>query len=297
MKTIKYSIYLLLVFFVFTSCEDVIQVDLNKNDINLFVVDAKITTTEEPYVMLSKSILVTNDEAPVGISDAVVTISDNATPANSINLIEDTKKKGYYTVPSDIDYFGVPGREYTVTIESEGVTLTAKDYLARVEPVDSIDIFPSKKGDMRFLAINIFSKETSGIGNYYKWEIFVNDTLLYKTSEMAFASDELVDGNYVDSLEIFIDFHDPTKEEDRKLSLHDTVYVHQNSISMGSYDFYTAMVNQNNAGSPFSVPPANAKSNFTSSDGKTVLGLFTAQDVSSSNKVIIDDKIESMLKK
>jgi hypothetical protein len=57
------------------------------------------------------------------------------------------------------------------------------------------------------------------------------------------------------------------------------------------------MINQSSTGSLFSVPPANIKSNFISSDGKPVLGLFTARDVSVSNTVVIDEKIESQLKK
>ena len=112
---------------------------------------------------------------------------------------------------------------------------------------------------------------------------------------MAIASDELVDGNYVTDLEIFIDFHDPKKESERVLKYNDTIYVNQNSISAMAYNFYQAMINQRNGGSIFSVLPANAKGNFTSSDGKIVLGMFTAQDVSRSNTVVIDSTIEKMI--
>ena len=55
------------------------------------------------------------------------------------------------------------------------------------------------------------------------------------------------------------------------------------------------MFNQGQTGGFFSVPPANIESNFTSSDGKTVLGLFTANDVSTSNSVIIDQSIEDQI--
>ena len=49
-------------------------------------------------------------------------------------------------------------------------------------------------------------------------------------------------------------------------------------------------------GGLFSVPAANISGNFTSSDGKEVLGLFTAHDVSVSNHVVIDDRIESEIR-
>jgi hypothetical protein len=293
----KFFVLLPFIIFGFTACEDVIDVKLDDKDMGLFAVDARITTVDNPYVFLTKSTLVTSDEEPVGISDAIIKLTDNASPGNSITLMEDPIRKGYYTVPSGFDYYGVEGREYTLTIESQDVTMTAKDYLARVEPIDSIQIHPSKYGDMRFLAVALFSKETPGVGNLYRWEVFVNDTLLNKTEEMAFASDEWVDGNYVNDLEIFIDFHDPDKEEDRKLNMYDTVFIRQNSMSQMAYDFYLEMVNQNDGGFLFSVPPANAQGNFTSSDGKTVLGMFTAQDVSISNTVIIDETIENKLSK
>jgi hypothetical protein len=113
---------------------------------------------------------------------------------------------------------------------------------------------------------------------------------------MAIANDNLVDGKYVNDIEIFIDFYDPAKPEERKLNLNDTVYVRQNSISKMAYDFYTQMINQNQAGFLFSVTPANAIGNVTCSNGEFVMGMFSAMDVSFSNSVIIDQNIESIIK-
>jgi hypothetical protein len=111
------------------------------------------------------------------------------------------------------------------------------------------------------------------------------------------ASDEFVDGNYISGLEIFTDFHDPNKPKDRLLNVNDTIMVKQNSISEFAYNFYNQMISQSSSGSLFSVPPANIKSNFTSSDGKPVLGLFTASDVSIPKKIVIDQALEDQLVK
>ena len=291
----RYIILFVLIALVFAACEDVIPVKLNKENTGLFAVEAKITTQDEPFVFLSRGIPVSEDNPFPGISNALVTITDDAQPANSVTLVEDTARAGYYTVPEGEEYYGVPGRTYTVIIESQGVTLTASDKLSRVEPIDSIQVRPSLRGDKRFLGVFTYGQETPGIGNYYKWDIYVNDTLLNDAQNLAIASDELVDGNYVSSLEIFTDFHDPNKKSERKLKYLDTIYVKQTSISEFAYNFYYQMLNQSSTGFLFSVPPANIKGNFTGSNGKTVLGLFTAHDVSVSNKVIIDDKIESQL--
>lgn len=281
----------------FTSCEDVIDVRLSSENPELLGVEASITTHNMPEVFLYKTLRVNQDMAYPGISAAQVVVSDDALPARTVTLVEDPKRKGWYAAPRNSGYLGVAGREYTVTIVTQGVTLTARELLSRVEPIDSIQVLPSSRGNNRFLGIFTFGKETKGPGNFYKWDVFVNDSLLRDADRMAVASDEFVDGNYIAKLEIYTDFHDPDKPEERRLQLNDTISVMQTSISGFAYDFYFQMINQSNTGFLFSVPPANIRGNFTSSDGKPVLGLFTARDVSVSNKVVIDKTLEDRLKK
>jgi hypothetical protein len=153
------------------------------------------------------------------------------------------------------------------------------------------------RGNGMFLGIFTYGKEPKGLGNYYKWDVFVNDTLIHEADRMAVTSDEFVDGNYIAKLEVYTDFHDPNKPLDRKLNVKDTVLVKQTSISEFAYNYYLQMMNQSTTGSLFSVPPANVRSNFTSSDGKSVLGVFTATDISVSNKVVIDQNRENQLNK
>ena len=281
----------------FSSCEDVIEVKLSDENLNLIGVEASITTVDQPTVFLYKTLKVDQDLAYPGISGATVTISDNATPTNQIILMEDPTKLGHYMVPKDKNYFGVAGREYTLNIVTQGVTITAKDKLAKVEPIDYIEVVPSQRGEKRFLGVFTYGKEPKGLGNYYKWDIYLNDTLIHNANNLAIASDEFVDGNYISKLEIFTDFYDTTKPQDRKLKLHDKVQVKQTSISEFAYNFYFQMFNQSSTGSLFSVPTANIESNFKASDGKPVLGIFTARDVSVSNQVAIDQTIEDQLKK
>ncbi len=166
-----------------------------------------------------------------------------------------------------------------------------------IKPLISNQVRPSLRGDNRFLGIFTYGNEPQGLGNFYKWDIYINDTLLSQSDFLIFASDELVDGNYIYSFEIFTDFHQPSKPEDRRLKLGDTVLVKQTSISAFAYNFYFQLFNQAQTGSLFSVPPANIQGNFTASDGNPVLGLFTAHDVSNSNVVVIDEEIESGLRK
>ena len=299
MKAINFKsiIFLLTISALFVSCEDIVEVKLDNKDIGLYAVEAKITTDNNPYVFLYKSQLVSSDKDYPTVSGAKVVIADNSAPQKSITLQESNERKGLY-IPKQGDVFlGEQSREYTLTITVDGVTMKSTELLAKVEPIDSIQIRPSSRGDKLFLGLFTYGKEPAGLGNYYKWDIYVNKRYLNSSDNLIIASDELVDGNYIEGLEIYTDFHDPNKPEDMTIQLGDTVQVKQTSISKFGYLYYYQMVNQGRTGGLFSVPPANIKSNIISSDGRPVLGVFTANDVSISNTIVVDEKILSGLKK
>jgi len=294
---IKTIILFLLIAVLLTSCEDIVEIELSDETVDLYAVEAKITSEENPFVFVYKSQRVDADNPYQGVSGAKVTISDNGQPKKTVTLKESPEKKGLYIPEDGTLYLGEPGKEYTLEINVNGVKITGTELLTRVEPIDSIQVRPSIRGDFMFLGILTFGNEPPELGNYYKWDIYINDTLLSKSDNLVIVSDEFVNGNYVSGFEIFTDFHDPNKPEDRLLNLGDTIRVKQTSITKYAYLFYTQMFNQGQTGGLFSVPPANIESNFTSGDGRKVLGVFTAHDVSNSNTVVIDEAIEGQLKK
>jgi hypothetical protein len=290
------TLIIVLTAILFSSCEDIIEVKLSDELVDLYAIQANITTKSNPYVYLYKSQRVNSDESYTGVSGATVSIHDVAQPANQIILTEGRGKAGFYTVEPGSRFLGETGKEYVISIETDNTTITGSDFLAPVESIDSIQVRSSLRGDNRFLGIFTYGPEPIGQGDYYKWDIYINNRLLSGAQNLVIASDELVDGNYVESFEIFTDFHDPYNPVERVINLGDTIMVRQNSISAFAYQFYFQMLNQSQTGGFFSVPPANIESNFTSSDGKPVLGLFTANDVSASNRVVIDQAIEDQLR-
>jgi len=287
----KNKILVLGLLFVITlsSCEDVVHVDLNDENVDLVSVEAYLDnrSRNNVYVKLERTLPVDRTEDNPPINDAVVEIMDGEAASNTI-ILNEIENTGVYRIPENTGYKVVPGRTYHLKITLEnGSVITASDYLEKVETLDSVKVNLSARGDYEFLAVFISSQETPGPGNFYKWDIYINDRLLYESGNLTFASDELVDGNYIYDFEIFTDFYED--EEDKVLRKGDTVYVEQLSISQAAYDYYIGMVNQAFSGSPFSVPPANLPGNLTSSDGRKVLGIFSARDVSQGNIIIIDD--------
>uniref|UniRef100_UPI003216AE71 DUF4249 domain-containing protein n=1 Tax=uncultured Draconibacterium sp. TaxID=1573823 RepID=UPI003216AE71 len=295
-KTFKLYILIFVFASLFTSCEDIVDVDINNEDIDLIAVEAYITSKAENniFVKLEKTLPVDKAEQNPAINNAIVEISDNEPSSNTI-ILEEDGQTGIYKIPMNKEYPGVPGRTYTLTVTTpEGVVISAEDYLAPVATLDTVKVNLSPTGDFEYLGIFVNSQETPGEGNYYKWNIYINNRLLNESDELSFASDELVEGNYIYDFEIFLDWAE--EEEDKLLFAGDTIRVEQLSISKASYDFYIGMINQAFSGSPFSVPPANLKSNLSASNQKRVLGLFSARDISVGNEVIIKDNNFTPLK-
>ncbi len=299
MKTaqiIKGIIILLFAIVAFTSCEDVVDVKLDDEDIDLIAVEAYINTKTENnvYVKLERTLAVNQTTQNPVISNAVVQFSDNAATPNTVTL-EEQGNTGIYLLPAETSYPGVTGRTYTLTITTpDGTVITGEEYLQEIETLDSVKVNLSDRGNYEYLGIYINSQETPGLGNYYKWDIYINGEFLNDGEDLAFASDELVDGNYIYDMLILLDWED--EEEDKILHQGDTIVVEQLSISKAAHEFYWGLDDQAWAGGPFSVPPANVPSNLTSSDGKRILGLFSARDISVGNTVIIDDSNFTPLK-
>ena len=299
MKTaqiIKGIIILLFAVIALTSCEDVVNVKLDGEDIDLIAVEAYINTKAENnvYVKLERTLAVNQTTQNPVISNAVVQLSDNAATPNTVTL-EEQGNTGIYLLPAETSYPGVTGRTYTLTITTpDGTVITGEEYLQEIETLDSVKVNLSDRGNYEYLGIYINSQETPGLGNYYKWDIYINGEFLNDGEDLAFASDELVDGNYIYDMLILLDWED--EEEDKILHQGDTIVVEQLSISKAAYEFYWGLDDQAWAGGPFSVPPANVPSNLTSSDGKRILGLFSARDISVGNTVIIDDSNFTPLK-
>lgn len=299
MKKIQnHTTFIILLLFAlgFSACEDVVQVDLNDENLDLISVEAYLTTSEENNILvkLEKSLPVDDSQQNPPINNAIVEITDNEAKPNTI-VLEEQGNSGIYQLSKNIQYPAIPGRTYNITITTpDGVIITGEEYLQKVEPLDTVKVNLSARGDYEYLAVFVSTQETPGPGHYYKWDIYINNRLLYESDNLAYANDELVDGNYVYDLEIFTDWYedgdDNEEESDRILFIGDTVTVVQSSISQSSYDFYLGMQNQAFAGGPFSVPPANILGNLSSTDDKKVLGFFSARDISTGNPVIIDEE-------
>ena len=277
----KYTILVISVILlsIITSCEDVIDVDVREDAVR-YVIEGQVDNLGGPHVRITKTVLITQDIYPEPVRDAIVTIRDDQNPANTIALEESPDSAGLYVVPENDEYLGVENRTYFLEVKSEGKTFSAQDHLFPVAEIDSIQVHPSKRGDGLFNGVFTYGWETPGLGDYYKWDVYVNDTLIHDAAFIMVVNDEFVDGKYIEGFEVLTDFYNPDNPEEGKIREGDEVYVHQISLSYFAYKYYYQVFSQAGAGFLFSVPPANIESNIACDTGEEVLGLFSAVDIS-----------------
>lgn len=286
-KTLNITIWVSFLIIALSACEDVVDVNLNDEDLNLVVIEAYLTSKPKNNisVRLERSIEVddTNDN-PV-INNAIVQITDNASPINSA-ILEEQDSSGIYLLPDSINYPGIIGRTYTLTITlTDGTIITADEYLNEVANIDTIKVNSYQMMGMLYHGLFYSAQEPEGSGDYYKWNIYINGEQLSDNDYLLYASDELIDGNYISNDMLLLDYGD---EEDYDLHIGDTIIVEMLSLTETIYEFYQAIDDQGYSGGMFSVPAANVPSNLTANDGSIVLGLFSVSDVSVSNTIIIE---------
>ncbi|MDJ1472616.1 DUF4249 domain-containing protein [Xanthocytophaga flava] len=266
---------LILLSVMLTSCEDVIDVDLKQGE-TLLVVDGWVTNQPGPYKvrLTSTAPYFTNQETPK-VTGATLIISDS-------EGVTDTLKESEPGIYLTQHLQGKVGNTYTLKILSNGEEYMAQTEIKRVPPIDSLTVkyheesaFYEESG--YYIYYN--GPEPVGIGDFYRFKIYQNDTLLSGPGDLTFAEDKLVDGNYIGDLQM---------NDDKAFRKGDTIRGENWAITEDNYRYYVELSAQINNGGLFSNPPANVRTNIhnNNSKGKKAVGWFGGAGVSSKEIVI-----------
>lgn len=280
MKRIYISV-LALAAIVFSSCEDVIDVSLDQGE-TLLVVESIITNENKPQkVKLSTTAPYFENQKTPSVSGALVVIKEY--DASNTLLTSDTLIE---TVPNTGEYFtqkiraAVIGNRYELNVNAMGESYVASSTMQRIPPIDSL-VFryetynvPELTGWRAFY----FGPELPGIGDNYLFRIFRNGKEYNKPSEIYFASDDLVDGNYIANVDLTPEVYD----------LGDTIKVEMFTMSKDQYYFFVEMARQVNNGGIFASPPANVRTNIKNVDAsrKKAVGYFSANAKNSITEIV-----------
>lgn len=293
--------FLLLGLAFFTSCEDVIDVDLEEGN-NQLVVDAWINNlAQDQEIILSRTQPYFQNTAPVAELGATVRITeDNGTIYDFI----DSDNDGTYVweVPTGTTFGrlnGVYNLEITTT---DGKRYTATSSRLRVPAIDSISVEEREEelGNPEGIYCAFFARDMVGEGDAYWIKTYKNGEFLNKPQEINLAWDAaFTPGSGVDGV-IFIlpirefvnrvpDPDDTDSEDTNDIApwvVGDSINVELHAINPDAFNFMEQALTQMTLGDAglFAEPPANVPTNINSLDAadssEEAIGFFNVSSVS-----------------
>jgi hypothetical protein len=233
---------LLLVLF-FSSCEDVVNVDLETGDPKI-VIDAEIrwekgTTGNEQSIKISRMAPYYSKGTPQ-VSGAQVKVENS----NETVFTFTESTPGLYVCH---DFVPVLNMDYTLKVTVEGQNFTAVEKLISVPPIDRIDqeFIPDITGP-DLIAVEFDYKDPIDLGNYYLTD-FKSDFLLFP--QYAASSDEYVNGNEITE-----------RFADTDLKPGKIIEITHRGISKNFYNYMNLILEVTN-GNPFAAAPGNIRGN------------------------------------
>ena len=237
----KALFYLLGLFTIITSCQKVIDVDLNDSNLQ-FVIEANYTAEDSTVRMrMTKTSSYFDSEPSPFINNAVATISDET--GNSETLIN--LGGGNYILTDYVPNFN---STYSMSVLNDGVTYTSSTFLPNIVPLNGVTyefspgFFSSGEGYFTYLNYN----DPAGVENYYFALLTRNGYVKNQISNFILSDDQVTDGNTVER-PMFID---------SLFELGDTVEIELRSVDQNVFEYYDEVQSIAVAGQA-SAAPAN----------------------------------------
>jgi hypothetical protein len=235
----------------FTSCQKVIDLDLNSTASQL-VIEGNIYNSEGPFeVQISKTVDFDESNEYPPVKNAMVIISDNH---GTVDTLIDKLGNGIYSTQKIV---GIPGYTYTLTINAEGKTYTSTSTM--YDPVE-IDSIYSEEAGMDGKMISITFMDTPDVDNYFS-------IIQYKNSQFVEEFHATSDRLYKNKKITYNILWSGPEDEDQ-LNKGDHLVVWLQSIDKGVYDYFRTAGNDGNQ----SASPSNPISNIDNE----ALGYFNA---------------------
>ncbi|MFW6371825.1 MAG: DUF4249 domain-containing protein [Bacteroidota bacterium] len=243
-----------------TGCEEKMDIEIEGKKQKKLVVEGCITSdTMSHSVTLSWTTSFFTLEARDMETGATVTISDG----DQVFQLDESEPGIYKTAPV---VYGIPGNTYTLDVVTrDGQHFTASETMPGVIYVDSVtqsgnyNHFDFTTNAMGYgYDILYHGPEPAGSGDYYLWNLYMNNELYNDTIfESMFVDDAFVDGNYIKNFPVYF-IHENDVQSDSVL-----VTLESLTITRGYYSFIIGLMLETVwRGSPWDGPPANVETNI-----------------------------------
>ncbi len=240
---------------IFSSCQKVITIDLNKTNPQL-VVDGQITDQPGPYIVkLTETTDFFTPGAYPQIKGAIVTITDLQGITETLQNMDN----GTYQTAK---LSGTPGHTYVLNISYGGKSYTATSSMPMPVDIDSMTYGWDLSGRRPRLTLHGYFTDPQGINNYYRMHFLRNDSLM-DSSNFLIYSDDKVDGK-----QAVINYR-------RGINIGDSITLQLMCIDKGVYDFYRTANDILGRSQITSAAPSNPLSNMSAG----AVGCFTAYTI------------------
>ncbi|MCP2029495.1 hypothetical protein L1276_004682 [Flavobacterium sp. HSC-32F16] len=255
-KTLALMSLLFVVFF--TSCEDVVNLDLETGETRL-VIDAEIvwkkgTSGNEQVIKISKTASYYSGTTPK-VSGAQVRVENTNGDVFTFNESE----PGVYVCTN---FVPVIDMDYKLFVEAEGKSFTASEKLTSVTPITKVEqkMVPDFGGE-DVIEVTFYYTDPADQVNFYLTD-YESEFLIYPDYELT--NDEFYNGNEIS-----------TRYSDEDMKPGNTLKILHRGVSKNFYN-YMKLILEASSSNPFLVPPGNIRGNIvnTSDTNNFALGYF-----------------------
>ncbi len=255
-----------------SSCQKEIQISLNSASPQIVIEASLSDLPNGNYVKLSQTVNYYNSDSFPPVNGAIVKITDNL--GDTAKLPEVDSIHGIYAANF---ISGIPGRTYTLTVLSKGITYTSVSTMPNPVKIDYLNDTIIKSGgfgggggggasqnptDTTYRIVLDF-QDPAGISNYYRF-VEIIDGITYNSASVT--SDRFRDGKVIER----------TMRIDTSLTLvrGNVVTMELQSIDVGAYNFFRTFGQAAGRGglSFLSASPGNPISNISNG----AMGYFSA---------------------
>lgn len=247
-----------------TSCEQIIDLEVNKNQSKV-VIEGNITNQAGPYfVKITKSIALKETSQIPTIDNAEVTISDNEGHTETLKAIGG----GTYQTSGLV---GKIGNTYTLSVKIGVETYTAQSTMPEAVTLDSLKITASSfGGELDYDFIPVF-KDPATFGDFYRFLLTIDGKLL----KSHFIINDQVENGVVNGQNL-------QNITDLKLKPGDSVKIQMQKIDSRVGLYYSTLVLNTDTGPGGGTTPNNPPNNISNG----ALGIFSAHTVQEKSTLI-----------
>lgn len=245
--------FLILMLVVLSSCEEIIEVDL-QDEAPRLVIEASInwgkgTTGNDQLIKLNRSTPFFETGSITAVEGAIVSVTNDST--DDVFVFADTGEGNYTTS----EFIPILNDTYTLEVIHDGETYTASEALVSVAPINEIRQSIEGGFNDEIIDLNLYFDDPVNEENFYFSKLLRDgDTF----TELNTLSDRFIDGN-----EVFIIFEkDGDSDNDSEFLPGDVVKIELLGVSEQFYCFMEILIEQYyGGGDPFSSTAAEIRGN------------------------------------